>query len=85
MESTLKISKVKVLSTLLSVIFIIGMFTGCGNNLNSQSANSSLSVDTASQSSSEQATATITTPTTTPNLKATATKYPLTLPSILDL
>ncbi len=79
MESTLKNSKLKLLSAVLSVIFIIGMFTGCGNNLNSQSTNSSLSSDTASKSSSERTTATTATSATTSNTSATTTKYPLTL------
>lgn len=67
MEITLRLSKVKIVSVLFAVIFMIGMFAGCGNNLNSQSANSSQTGDTASQSSITQA------------LDTTAAKYPLTL------
>lgn len=82
MERALKISKLKVLSAFLSTIFIIGVLTGCGNNLNSQSANSSQAVETAIQSGSEQATATTTTSATSSDTQATATKYPLTLKDV---
>jgi len=71
MESIIKISKVKILSAFLSVIIIIGMFSGCGNNQNSQSANTSQVVDTASQSSIAKVTGTAG--------ETTAAKYPLTL------
>lgn len=67
MRSTIKISKLKILSAILSVMLIIGMFTACGNNESTQTENSSQSVATASQSSVSQA------------IKKTSTKYPLTL------
>lgn len=80
MKSTLRIkrvriSRVKILSVFLSAIFIIGMFAGCGNNQNSQAANSSQASDTSSQVSLAPATDT----TEIKATETTATKYPLTL------
>lgn len=72
MKSSIRISKIKIVSVLLAVIFSIGMFAGCGNTKNSQSTTSSQAVDTASQSS-----AALTSETTT-------SKYPLTLTDTSD-
>lgn len=67
MKSSIRISKAKIVSVLLAVIFSIGMFAGCGINQNSQSANSSQALDTTSQTSTAQTSET------------TTSKYPLTL------
>jgi iron complex transport system substrate-binding protein len=79
MESTLKKSKVKILSVILSVIFIIGIIAGCGISQNGQAENSSQVVETTSQTSISQATETTTATETKTAIEATATKYPLTL------
>ena len=67
MKRLIRISKVKIVSSLLASIFMIGMFAGCGNNQGIQSADSSQALDTASQTSVAQASET------------TTSKYPLTL------
>ncbi|MHB8065100.1 MAG: ABC transporter substrate-binding protein [Ruminiclostridium sp.] len=80
MESTLKDSKVKILSVFLSVIFIIGMFAGCGNNQNSQAANSSQVVDTANQSTnSSQSLDTASQSSSVQTTETKTTQYPLSL------
>jgi iron complex transport system substrate-binding protein len=66
MKSRLKNNQFKILCVFLSVVFIVGMFTGCGKDTAGQSANSSQALNTAAASAAQ-------------TKEDSSTKYPLKL------